>query len=79
MKLAVLSALAALVLVSETGFIITYAIDVYIAEHVVFKIRHATAFNKFTVNSVDLSIFILFCGHTKIQKAIGKRKKCSLF
>jgi len=62
----VLSALAALVLVSEIGFIITYEIDVYIAECVAFKMRHATAFNKFTVNSVDLSILILFCGHTKI-------------
>ena len=56
----------------------TYAIDVYIAEYVAFKMRHATAFNKFTVNSVGLSIMILFSGYTIIRNAIGKCKKCSL-
>ena len=45
MKLAVLSALAALVLVSETLFIFTYENDVYIVKYVAFKMRHATATN----------------------------------
>jgi len=56
----------------------TYAIDVYIAEYVVFKMRHATAFNKFAANSAGLSIMILLFWHTIIQNAIGKRNKCSL-
>ena len=73
-----LSALASVVLVSEICSSFTYAIDVYISEYVVFKMRHATAFNKFTVNSAGLSIMILFSGHTIIQNAIGKRNKCSL-
>jgi len=48
-KIAVLSALASSVLVSETWFIFTYEIYVYIAECVVFKMRYAHTFNKFTV------------------------------
>jgi len=42
----VLSALASIVLVSETWFIFAYEIDDYIAEYVVFKMRYVTAFNK---------------------------------
>jgi len=67
-KFGVLSALASLVLVSETWFIFTYEIDVYIAECVVFKMRYATAFNKFAVNSAVLSYMILLSWHTIIQK-----------
>jgi len=63
----VLSALASLVLVSETCFFFTYEIDVCIAKHVVFKMRQATAFNKFTVNSVILSFMVLLPWHKIIQ------------
>jgi len=59
-------------------FSFTYEIDVYIAEYVAFKMRHATAFNKFTVNSAVLSFMILFSGHAIIQNCIGKRKNCIL-
>jgi len=56
----------------------TYEIDVYIAECVAFKMRHATVFNIFTVNSVPLCTLTWFSGHTVIQNAIGKRYNCNL-
>jgi len=41
-------------------FYFTHEIDVHIAEYVVFKMRYATAFNKFNINSTVSSFMILF-------------------
>jgi hypothetical protein len=70
-KLAVLSASASFVFISETWFNFTYEVDVYTEECVVFEMRYAATFNKFTVNTVVLPFVILFPWLRIIQK--GKR------
>jgi hypothetical protein len=68
MKLTLVSVLASSDLVLETWFTFTFQIYDYIAEYMVFKIRYAPTFNKFTVNSAILFFITFFSWHTIIQK-----------